>query len=39
MAAGVTDKLWDVADMVRVVEEYEAAPPIEIEAPSDLIAC
>ncbi len=25
MAAGVTDKLWDVADIVRVIEEYETA--------------
>lgn len=24
MAAGVTDKLWEVADIVRVIEEYEA---------------
>ncbi len=25
MAAGVTDKLWDVADIVRVIEDYETA--------------
>jgi hypothetical protein len=25
MAAGVTDKLWELADMVRVLEEWEAA--------------
>ena len=25
MAAGVTDKLWSLADMVRVVDEWEAA--------------
>ncbi len=24
MAAGVTDKLWDVADIVRVIEDHEA---------------
>ena len=23
MAAGITDKLWDVADLVRVIEEWE----------------
>lgn len=25
MAAGVTDKLWEISDMVRVLEEWEAA--------------
>ena len=25
MGAGVTDKLWDLSDMVRVIEEWEAA--------------
>lgn len=25
MAAGVTDKLWDIADIVRMIEEYETA--------------
>ncbi len=25
MAAGVTDKLWDVADIVRMIEKYETA--------------
>ena len=25
MAAGVTNKLWDLSDMVRVIEEWEAA--------------
>jgi hypothetical protein len=24
MAAGVTDKLWELSDMVRVIEEWEA---------------
>ena len=24
MAAGVTDKLWDIADIVRVIEDHEA---------------
>lgn len=26
MAAGVTDKLWDVTDIVRVIDEFESAP-------------
>ncbi len=25
MAAGVTDRLWEVADMVKVLEAWEAA--------------
>ena len=25
MAAGVTDKLWEMADMVKVLEDWEAA--------------
>jgi hypothetical protein len=25
MAAGVTDKLWELSDMVRVIEEWENA--------------
>jgi len=25
MAAGVTDKLWDVSDIVKVLEDWEAA--------------
>jgi len=29
MAAGVTDKLWDVADMVAVLEKWEAAQVFE----------
>ena len=28
MAAGVTDKVFDVADVVRVIEEYEALPVV-----------
>jgi hypothetical protein len=24
MAAGITDKLWDVADIVRLIDDYEA---------------
>ena len=24
MAAGVTDRLWEIADIVRVLEEYES---------------
>jgi len=24
MAAGVTDKLWDVSDIVKVLEDWEA---------------
>jgi hypothetical protein len=26
MAAGVTDRLWDIADIVMLVEDAEAAP-------------
>ena len=29
MAAGVTDKLWEIADIVTVLEEFEAAQKIE----------
>ena len=29
MAAGVTDTLWDMGDMLRVVEEWEARQPHE----------
>jgi hypothetical protein len=25
MAAGVTDKLWEMSDMVKVLEEWEAS--------------
>jgi hypothetical protein len=25
MAAGVTDKLWEMSDMVKVLEDWEAA--------------
>jgi hypothetical protein len=25
MAAGVTDKLWELSDMVKVLEDWEAA--------------
>jgi len=25
MAAGVTDKLWEIGDIVKVLEEWEAA--------------
>ena len=36
MAAGVTDKLWEVSDIVQVLEDWEAktkaAPKFEIEA-------
>ena len=28
MAAGVTDKLWELADMVRVLEESEVMPAL-----------
>jgi len=24
MAAGVSDRLWEIADIVRVLEEYES---------------
>ena len=27
MAAGVTDRLWEVADIVKLLEEAEAAKP------------
>ena len=26
MAAGVTDRLWEIADIVKLVEDAEAAP-------------
>jgi hypothetical protein len=26
MAAGVSDRLWDIADIARLVEDAEAAP-------------
>ena len=25
MAAGISDRLWDIADIVKVIEEFEAA--------------
>jgi hypothetical protein len=25
MAAGVTDRLWEIADIVKVLEDWEAA--------------
>jgi hypothetical protein len=25
MAAGITDKLWEIGDIVQVLEEWEAA--------------
>ena len=33
MAAGVTDKLWSLADVVRVIEEWETrrSPGLEID--------
>ena len=27
MAAGITDRLWEIADMVNVLEAWEAAKP------------
>jgi IS1 family transposase len=32
MAAGVTDRLWDVEDIVRVIEEYEASQKLALAA-------
>jgi hypothetical protein len=28
MAAGVTDKLWEMSEMVRILEEWEAAQKV-----------
>ncbi len=36
MAAGVTDKLWELSDLVRIVEEYEREPVSDADAPSDI---
>lgn len=34
MEAGVTDRLWSVADMVRIVDEWEAANvPAKLRGP------
>jgi hypothetical protein len=33
MAAGVTDKLWDVVDLVRVIEEWEAQQVAKLATP------
>ena len=30
MAAGISDRLWDVADIVKLVEAYENQPPIKL---------
>jgi hypothetical protein len=30
MAGGVTNKLWSIADMVRVIDEWEVARSIKI---------
>ena len=27
MAAGVTDRLWEIGDIVKVLEDWEAAQP------------
>jgi hypothetical protein len=35
MAAGVTDKLWDMTDVVRVVEAYESGEVLETERKFD----
>ena len=29
MAAGVTDRLWEIADIAKLVEDAEAAPANE----------
>ena len=29
MATGVTERLWEMTDIVQIVEEYEAAQRIE----------
>jgi len=29
MAAGVTDRLWEIADLVQVLEDWEALQPSE----------
>ena len=31
MAAGVTDKLWELSDMVRVIEEWEAMQSVQAQ--------
>lgn len=36
MAAGVTNKLWELSDMVRIVEEYEHASRNEVEPAGEL---
>jgi hypothetical protein len=33
MAAGVTDRLWEMADLVKVLEDAEAAQPVTKRAP------
>jgi len=34
MAAGVTDKLWELSDMVRVIEEWEAMQNVQAQIPA-----
>lgn len=31
MAAGVSDKLWDMTDIARVIEAYENGQPPQID--------
>ncbi len=30
MAAGISDRLWDVADIVKLVETYEMPEPVKL---------
>ncbi len=31
MAAGVTDRLWEIGDIVKVLEAWEIAKPADME--------
>ena len=38
MAAGVTDKLWKISDVVAMLEKYEATDSVSSRAGADCLA-
>jgi hypothetical protein len=33
MAAGITPKLWEMSDMIKVLEDWEIQQPAQVHAP------